>query len=91
MDPFTTDGKRKYLNAEELARFIAAAQRQERAEARAFCLVLAHTGARLSEVLALTVERVDSSSGAIMLCQHLSGQIFVQLPCLYPPYFKSEN
>ncbi len=29
-DLFTSDGKRKYLNAEELARFIAAAQRQER-------------------------------------------------------------
>lgn len=64
-DLFTSDGQRKYLNAEELARFITAAQHQERAAVRTFCLVLAHTGCRISEALALTVDSVDLSSGAI--------------------------
>ncbi len=55
---FTTDGKRKYLNSEELDRFIKAASAQERAEVRTFCLVLVHTGARISEALALSVDSV---------------------------------
>ena len=62
---FTSEGKRKYLNAEELARFIAAAQQHERAEVRTFCLVLAYTGCRISEALALIVDSVDLSNGAI--------------------------
>jgi integrase len=62
---FTPEGKRKYLNAEELARFIAAAQQHERAEVRTFCLVLAHAGCQISEALALTVDSVDLSNGAI--------------------------
>ena len=44
---FTADGKRKYLNAEELDRFIEAAKAQERPEVRTLCLVLAHTGCRI--------------------------------------------
>ncbi len=64
-DLFTFDGKRKYLNAEELERFITAAQQQERGEVCTFCLVLVHTGCRISEALALTVDSIDQSSGAI--------------------------
>lgn len=58
-DLFTSDGGRKYLTAEELDRFIDQANAQERAEVRSFCLVLAHTGCRISEALALTAMGVD--------------------------------
>ncbi len=63
---FTSDGKRKYLNAEEQGRFITAAQQQERAQVRTLCLVLAHTGCRISEALALTIDSVDIGEGTIV-------------------------
>ncbi len=62
---FTPEGNRKYLTAEEQARFIAAANAQERAEVRTFCLTLAYTGCRISEALAVSPERVDLSAKAI--------------------------
>ena len=62
---FTAEGKRKYLNAEELDRFIAAAIKQERAHVRTLCLVLAHTGCRISEALNLTTASIDIGEGAI--------------------------
>ncbi len=65
-DLFTQDGKRKYLTAEELDRFIKTANEQERPEVRTLCLVLAHTGARISEVLALTVDSIDFEEQTII-------------------------
>jgi integrase len=59
-------GRRKYLNPGERASFIAAASRAEPLKG-SFCLTLALTGARISEVLALTTERVDVSDFAIVL------------------------
>jgi integrase/recombinase XerD len=50
---------------EELDRFIACANEQERAEVRSFCLVLAHTGCRISEALALTPRGVDLTAQTI--------------------------
>jgi integrase/recombinase XerD len=58
-DLFTSGGERKYLTFDELDRFLAAANAQERAEVRSFCLVLAHTGCRISEALALTPRSID--------------------------------
>ena len=55
----TQAGERKYLTAHEIERFTAAASAHERAEVRTFCLVLAHTGCRLSEALELTARHVD--------------------------------
>jgi len=66
LELFTIDRKRKYLNTEEIDRFIRAANAQERAEVRTFCTVLAHTGARISEVLALTVDSIDFSEQSIV-------------------------
>ena len=63
---FTFDGKRKYLNADELNRFIIAANHHERGEVRTLCLVLAHTGARISEALALSVDGVDMGEGVLV-------------------------
>lgn len=64
-DLFTSEGGRKYLTAEELVQFIAVANAQERAEVRSFCLVLAHTGCRISEALALTAMSVDLEQQAV--------------------------
>lgn len=59
-------GNRKYLNAAERLRFIETAQRAAPA-IRVFCLVLAWTGARISEVLALTRASIDVESGVVSI------------------------
>lgn len=64
---FTPDGQRKYLSADELDRFINEAGRQERAEVRSLCLVLAHTGCRISEALVLTASSIDLEEETITL------------------------
>ncbi len=63
---FTIDGKRKYLTSEERERFIEQANQHERGEVRTLCLVLAHTGCRISEALALTADKIDLSSKTII-------------------------
>lgn len=63
---FTIDGKRKYLSAEELTRFLKIANAQERGELRTFCLVLAYTGCRPAEALELTAENIDLSEKTII-------------------------
>jgi integrase/recombinase XerD len=55
-------GARKYLNAAERRRFIKAAARAD-PKTRLFCLTLGWSGARLSEVLALTPSSIDIESG----------------------------
>ena len=62
---FDSNGRRKYLTASERARFIEIASSQEENVA-AFCLTLAFTGARISEVLALTIARVDQNEGCVV-------------------------
>lgn len=66
-DLFTNDGKRKYLTSVELDKFIACANGQIRAKVRTFCLVLAYTGCRISEALALTADSIDLSEKTIIL------------------------
>jgi integrase/recombinase XerD len=59
---FGQSGSRKYLNAAERRRFLKAVQRAE-PSTRLFCLVLGWSGARISEVLALTPAAIDIDSG----------------------------
>ena len=61
----TSDGIRKYLTQEEQERFLQSASELESAEVRTFCMTLAFTGCRISEALALTVERVDLSAKVV--------------------------
>ena len=63
---FTFDGKRKYITAEERQRFLSVANSHDRGEVRTFCLVLAHTGCRISEALELTADKIDLSVKAIV-------------------------
>lgn len=58
-------GKRKYVIAAERSRFVAAALAEGGAVA-SFCATLALTGARISEVLALTPDRIDTGEAAIV-------------------------
>lgn len=62
-----SSGHRKYLNGEELDKFITAAKTHERGDYRTFCLVMAYTGCRISEALELTSKSVDLSEGVIVL------------------------
>jgi integrase len=59
---FGQSGSRKYLNAAERRRFLESAQQLPTSE-RLFCQVLACSGARISEVLALTPASIDIESG----------------------------
>lgn len=59
---FCQSGSRKYLNAAERRRFLESAQQLPPPE-RLFCQVLALSGARISEVLALTPASIDIESG----------------------------
>lgn len=59
---FAQSGGRKYLNASERRRFFESAQRLPPRE-RLFCLTLAWSGARISEILALTPAAIDIDSG----------------------------
>jgi integrase len=58
-------GNRKYLIARERLAFVYAASKHD-GQTSTFCLTLAFTGARISEVLALTPSRIDVADEAIV-------------------------
>jgi integrase len=62
---YTSAGRRKYLTPDERRRFLGAAYASTRPELRTFCLVLAYTGCRISEALALRACDIASESGHI--------------------------
>lgn len=59
-------GDRKYLNAGERRRFVDAAH-EASSEQQLFCLMLRWSGARVSEMLAVTPAAVDLESGVVSL------------------------
>src|SRR5271154_132452 len=63
---FDQEGKRKYLTVSERNAFLAAAAR-EPSDTRTFCRVLAYTGARISEILALTPRQIDGTAGLVII------------------------
>ena len=63
---FDQAGTRKYLTADARRAFIRAAKRFV-PPVETFGLTLAYTGARISEVLALTPERIDRQAHAITI------------------------
>ena len=62
------DRGRKYLTADERARFIRAAAHVRKPVGQTFVLTIAHNGARVSEVLALRALDVDLDAGAVRIC-----------------------
>ena len=69
MQLHTVEGARKYLTAGERDRFLREAELADR-QVRTLCMTLAYTGCRLSEALALTVDRVDLA-GAVLVFESL--------------------
>jgi len=65
MELFDAHGGRKYVCASELPRFLDAA-RQTDADTRAFCYLLAFTGCRISEALAVTPAQLDPETGRVV-------------------------
>ena len=63
---YDQQGNCKYLTKNERQGFIDAARRAP-PETETFCLTLAFTGARISEVLALVPLRIDTSANAIII------------------------
>ena len=63
---FDQSGNRKYLIARERLAFVYAASKESN-PISTFCLTLAFTGARISEVLALTADRVDAANETIVI------------------------
>jgi integrase/recombinase XerD len=62
---FDGRGNRKYLVARERLAFVHAASKEPSAIST-FCLAIALTGARISEVLAITSQRVDVANGTLI-------------------------
>lgn len=63
---YDTFGNRKYLTTAERRAFVIASRRFVPA-VETFCCTLAYSGARISEVLALTSARIDVSAGVIIV------------------------
>lgn len=63
---FGHSSNRKYLNAAERRRFVVAAHRAP-TKVRLFCLTLRWSGARISEILALTPAAIDIESGVVSI------------------------
>ena len=60
----TVEGLRKYVTAGEREAFLREADQADRA-VRTLCMTLTYAGCRLSEALALTVDRVDLAAGVL--------------------------
>lgn len=81
---FSQSGSRKYLNAVERARFIEAAKIAP-PERGLFCLTLGWSGARISEVLALTPAAIDLDCGVcLQTLKRRKLGVFRQVPL--PPF-----
>src|SRR5882724_8328456 len=63
---YDQQGNRKYVTRTERQAFIDAARRAS-PEIETFCLALAYTGARISEVLNLMPLRIDTSANAVII------------------------
>lgn len=66
MSLYGRDGRRKYLTAEERGAFLRAAEAVG-GEVRTFCGLLAYSGCRISEALAVTADRIDLAAGLVVL------------------------
>lgn len=62
---FDASGARKYVSASEFPRFLAAAWKSER-RTRLFCLLLAYSGCRISEALAVTRDHIDAETRCVV-------------------------
>ncbi|MDR3489801.1 MAG: tyrosine-type recombinase/integrase [Bradyrhizobium sp.] len=75
---YAADGQRKYLNADERRRFLAAAQLAP-PKTRTLCLTMAYLGCRISEALGLTGGDVQTTEGIVSIrCLKKRGKLVVR-------------
>ncbi len=65
LELYDAHGGRKYLCARELSRFLAAAAQSDEST-RLLCSLIAYSGCRVSEALALTADRLDADTGRVV-------------------------
>lgn len=78
---YTATGQRKYLTPKERARFLSEAARAS-PEVATLCLTLAHTGGRISEVLAITGASLKVTEGFLTVrsLKKRRGDVFRDIP-----------
>ena len=81
---YDSKGERKYLTPAEREAFLRAADSAAR-QVRTLCYVLAHTGCRISEALALTADRVDLKGGSLIFESLKKRQAGIFRPVPIPP------
>src|SRR5213083_1623762 len=64
---YTAASQRKYLTTAERTRFLTAAHSCPRADLRTLCLMLLHTGCRISEALAITPKAIERQAGFVAI------------------------
>lgn len=63
---YNTNGKRKYLTESETMDFVRFAKQKSK-DVYAFCWLLAETGCRISEALAVSAESIDFQAGTLII------------------------
>lgn len=78
---FTTNGTRKYLTPTERQDFVRAARKAD-CDVQLLCLIIAETGCRLSEALALRPHNIDLANSALTFetLKRRSRGIYRQVP-----------
>jgi len=83
---YSAYGHRKYLNGGERRRFLAVTAALPRRELATLCLVLAHTGCRISEALSLTHAAIAAGDGVVAIrCLKKRGNQMVYRELPLPP------
>lgn len=79
---YDSSGMRKYLNSEERRKFYQNALSMQSTEIQLFALMLFYSGARISEVLNLTKNRIDFTSRLVIVesLKKRQNGIFRQIP-----------
>ncbi|WP_340151430.1 site-specific integrase [uncultured Sneathiella sp.] len=82
---YDREGRRKYIGQQERARLLEVIDTLPSSEVRIFCLVLAYTGARLSEILSLTANQIDHDAGVVVIHTLKKRQRYVYRAVPLPP------
>lgn len=79
---YSAHGHRKYLNGDERRRFLSTVAALQRREVATLCMVLAYTGCRISEALALSPAAISLGDGVVVIrCLKKRGDcVYRELP-----------
>lgn len=82
---YDREGRRKYIGQQERVRLLEIIDTLPSSEVRLFCLMLAYTGARLSEILALTASQIDYDAGVVVIHTLKKRQRYIYRAVPLPP------